>query len=756
MAAAAMVAAAAFPSVVEAEEEKSSVVTQRNKDKNQIINHLQSQFKKLDAESRAKNDEYLLETSWKASAKIVRNILGIKALDKQNEELRGISERIAEMLEVASEGKDGKPLTHVDWLSVDDLQKIKLGADEILRTEGVERAGEIEKLTAFLSRATREAQIAGEVQPIWEKLVSVREQLKTLSNAEGASLNELINRYELTAETDNGTVKPVGSWGADNLNGAYADILKENGQTLIGDQTIVEITQRSGEASNPLAGTTGGQRYVGTLRVSEEADHRLDVKSGHLVVTQGIEGAGKLSIAVGTEGRLRFEEGGQGIRFGANGVEITAGHDAGMSEFGGTVQFDAGTSAGSAKLDIRDGGSLWFEEGANAGTSRISISNGGAATFIGAQARQSSIANSGNVHLVLSSGGNAEINNDSDGEVLFSLSKLEKLRLSNSGHADFWATSGGDAVIDNKVAGTVAFDDASLESLTLDNAGVVSISDALGGNATITNRASGEVAIFDTALENIRLSNEGRIGLIGKTTADNAIVTMSGGTLDVRYVGDANDDSAAQTAPAEKAITIGSLSGTGEVITGTTTVTLGSANRDDEFGGRFVQTRDDMGVTVEDWLTIQTPEPLELRMSAEAGATQGVQLIKVGTGNLTLSGDQGDVSSLGIQAGTLTAAHANALGSGTVSVASAGTVALNADVAGVTTLSNAGTLDLGTNKLAVGKYESSEGAKINSRVAKQGDDLAFGAIQVSEDSDFRTTKIAVAVDEGIEVDDLLK
>ncbi|VVE52505.1 Extracellular serine protease [Pandoraea cepalis] len=264
------------------------------------------------------------------------------------------------------------------------------------------------------------------------------------------------------------------------------------------------------------------------------------------------------------------------------------------------------------------------------------------------------------------------------------------------------------------------------------------------------------MAIIDTALENSRLSNEGWLGLAGETTADNAVVKMNGGMLDVSLVEKVADESNAVAKGTEKAITIGSLSGTGDVITGATQVTLGSANQDDEFGGRFMKTIAITEPQVEGEATTETTESVALRTPAVAQTTQGVQLTKIGTGNLTLTGDQGGVDRLSIQGGKLTAAHANALGLGTVSVASAGTIALAADVSGVTDFTNAGTLDLGTNKLAVRKYASSEGAKINSRVAKQGEDLAFGAIQVSESSDFRTTKIKVAVDEGIEVTDLLK
>ncbi|WP_150614155.1 hypothetical protein, partial [Pandoraea terrigena] len=482
----------------------------------------------------------------------------------------------------------------------------------------------------------------------------------------------------------------------------------------------------------------------------------MDVKDGQLNIFQGIEGSGKLDIAVDANGALVFEKGGGGIRNDAGNVSIMVGVDARTPGASGLVAFEAGTSSGNAWLFAHQSGRVAFKEGSDAGASTISILKGGAVDFRAASAKQSAIINSGKLDFISSSAGDANIANNVAGEVLFSESSLERARVANSGYVDLWATSGGESNIDNSVKGTIVANGASLEKLKLDNEGAVFIANAFGGNALVNNRASGEVTFFDTTLENIHLSNEGSIGLAGKTTADNAIVKMSGGMLDVSYVGDLVDDSFAVKTGTHKAITIGSLSGTGNVVTGATEVTLGSANQDDAFGGRFVKTVAGIEPRVEGKVTAETTELAALRTPAVAQTTQGVQLTKIGTGNLTLSGDQSDIDRLSVQGGTLTATHANALGSGTVSVASAGTVALGADVSGVTDITNAGTIELGTNKLAVRKYASSEGAKLNSRVAKQGEDLAFGAIQVSESSDFRATKINVAVDDGIEVTDLLK
>ncbi|WP_301234052.1 autotransporter domain-containing protein [Pandoraea cepalis] len=791
MAVAAMVAATAFPTVAVAEVETADVIVQQSKA--HIVNVLESQIDEITKVNAEKNDAFIRENTWLSNAEKIQEILKIEVLEKRNAELEGIASRADEMLKLAETGTDGKSLDHVDWMSVEDLKKIKEAANSVVAASEEARAGEIAKFSAFLSRESNIETIKADALALSAKLKNAKETLKTLNVADGQSLHELVNRFELNAEMENGKAKEVGSWAVDNLSGKFADIQKASGGDLVNEKTILEITQRSGAASNPVTGTADSGRRVGTLRLLDGADHRLDVSNGQLILGQGIDGTGKLRIDVGTEGVLVFEKAGQGIQVEANGVEINAGRntnpseagaliavDAGTSaggvdvgvregvslriddeaddhelEEGGLVHFAAGTSAGSARIGIHDSGSLGFE-GSDAGSSSISISHGGTASFRDAGAKQSSIANSGSLNFVSSSGADAKIINERGGELMFSASALEGLHLTNRGAADLQATSGGEATIVNEVDGELAFGGASLDKLKLDNEGTASISHAFGGDATLHNRAVGRMAIIDTALENVRLSNEGWVGLVGETTADNAVVKMSGGMLDVSLVEKVADESNAVEKGTEKAITIGSLSGTGDVITGATQVTLGSANQDDEFGGRFMKTVAITEPQVEGEATTETTESVALRTPAVAQTTQGVQLTKIGTGNLTLTGDQSDVDRLSIQGGKLTAAHANALGSGTVSVAGTGTIALAADVSGVTDLTNAGTLDLGTNKLVVRKYASSEGAKINSRVAKLGDDLAFGAIQVSESSDFRTTKIKVAVDDGIEVTDLLK
>ncbi|VVE06505.1 Extracellular serine protease [Pandoraea cepalis] len=481
MAVAAMVAATAFPTVAVAEVETADVIVQQHKA--HIVSALESQIKEIAKANDEKNEAFNREQTWLSSAEKVRDILKVEVLEKQNEGLVWIASRADEMLKSAETGTDGKPLDYIDWMSVEDLKKIKEAANLVVGASDEARAEEVAKFSAFLSRESNLKTIKADALALSEKLESAKETLKTLDIADGQSLHELVNRFELKAEMANGQAKEVGSWAVDNLSGKFADIQKTSGGDLINEKTILEITQHSGAASNPLTGTADSVRDVGTLRLLEGADHRLDVKNGELNILQGIEGAGKLSIAVGTEGNLSFEEGSKGVRVDADGVvEITAGRDADESatagvsqgdahagagsidvgvregdslpvdedsggsklDAGGRVNFDTGTTAGNARIAIRDGGSLGFY-GSDAGSSSILISQGGDVGFSDAGAKQSSIINSGMLMFASSSGGDAEITNEGDGELSFTRSTLDRLRLANSGVVDIQTTSGGEA-----------------------------------------------------------------------------------------------------------------------------------------------------------------------------------------------------------------------------------------------------------------------------------------------------------------------
>ncbi|EON11087.1 autotransporter outer membrane beta-barrel domain-containing protein, partial [Pandoraea sp. SD6-2] len=674
--------------------------------------------------------------------------------------------------------KDGGKALSFDWerkLQVTDLADVKQQIQKVIGADPDEFASARKQLDIFLNNNAEHSKSSDAAMGVYAKVAALKARIDALGKADDVTFKVMANTRELVAPSQNGADAAL-TWRDDNLFNSHFDESYAEGNVQIGAQTLLEITQRSGTGSNPITGLTDSTRNVGTLRVSAGADHSLDVRQGQLNIHQGIEGKGTLGIAVGSNGTLTFKEGGQGIDRDADGVTLLVGRDgnanASMLDAGGIVKFESGTSAGGAWIWALDEGEVSFAEGADAGVSEISILKGGTVRFEGANVEQSSIVSSGILDIARSSGGDAEVFNEVDGDLRVDASALERMRLSNGGFAELRASSGGAAKIENTTSGLIVFDDGALENLTLRNEGAAIVTGASGGNAIIDNRASGKVVFHDTALENVQLSNQGLIGLVGETTADKAVVRMNGGTLDVSFVGDTvevtspnEETTMARTVifvpGVKKSIEIGSLSGTGNVITGETALTVGAANLDGEFGGSFVKTGAGIGSLVDEWLTAvnQESESLALRAPAAPAAPQvaavPMLLTKVGTGNLTLSGDQSQVDVISVQGGTLTAAHEKALGSGALSVAQSAAVVLNKDVSGVKEMSNAGTINLGTNKLSVGSYKSEAGAKINSRFAKVDGQATGGTIQVEQESDFSNTEIKVAVADDIELSDVV-
>ncbi|MDM8356000.1 autotransporter family protein [Pandoraea communis] len=699
-----------------------------------------------------------------------KNIGDAVAYGNKLAEITGQIENLIAELE-----KDGGKALNFDWerkLQVTDLADVKQQIQKVIDADPDDFANAREQLDIFLNDNADHSKSSDAAMGVYAKVAALKARIDALDKADEATFKVMANTRELVASSQNGADAAL-TWRDDNLFNSHFDESYAEGNVQIGAQTLLEITQRSGTGSNPITGLTDSTRNVGTLRVSAGADHSLDVRQGQLNIHQGIEGKGTLGITVGSNGTLTFKEGGQGIDRDADGVTLSVGRDgnanASMLDAGGIVKFESGTSAGGAWIWAFDEGEVSFAEGADAGVSEISILKGGTVRFEGANVKQSSIVSSGILDIARSSGGDAEVFNEVDGDLRVNASALERMRLSNGGFAELRASSGGAAKIENTTSGLIVFDDGALENLTLRNEGAAIVTGASGGNAIIDNRASGKVVFHDTALENVQLSNHGLIGLVGETTADKAVVRMNGGTLDVSFVGDTvevtspnEETTMARTVTfvpgVKKSIEIGSLSGTGDVITGETALTVGAANLDGEFGGSFVKTGAGIGSLVDEWLTAvnQESESLALRAPAAPQVGAGPMLLtKVGTGNLTLSGDQSQVDVISVQGGTLTAAHEKALGSGALSVAQSAAVVLNKDVSGVKAMNNAGTINLGTNKLSVESYQSEAGAEINSRVEKIDGQATGGTIQVEQESDFSNTEIKVAVADDIELSDVV-
>ncbi|WP_341886597.1 autotransporter outer membrane beta-barrel domain-containing protein [Variovorax sp. YR752] len=223
------------------------------------------------------------------------------------------------------------------------------------------------------------------------------------------------------------------------------------------------------------------------------------------------------------------------------------------------------------------------------------------------------------------------------------------LFFSGSAQAESLQITAGD--VPQASGGFVQFqDNASAGSATL-VAGATGAIDfrgnATAGNATIENRG-GEVTVsFDASAGKAHITNfaGGWTNLWDNGSAGQAtIVNESNGTLDMQ-----NDATAAQARVVNKAggtvrigrlaaagTSIGALEGAGRVLLGAKALTTGALNTDTEISGEI------SGV--------------------------GGSLIKVGTGALTLSGENTHTGGTALRQGRLNVGHNQALGTGTLSM----------------------------------------------------------------------------------------
>ncbi|MET3375261.1 outer membrane autotransporter protein [Variovorax boronicumulans] len=170
---------------------------------------------------------------------------------------------------------------------------------------------------------------------------------------------------------------------------------------------------------------------------------------------------------------------------------------------------------------------------------------------------------------------------------------------------------------------------------------------ATAGNATIENRGGEVMVWFNANAGKTHITNfaGGTTYLWGGASAEQAtIVNERDGVLDIR-----DNATAAQASVVNKAggtvflsnlgtpgITIGSLEGAGRVLLGAKSLTTGALNTDTEISGVI------SGV--------------------------GGSLVKVGTGALTLSGENTHTGGTALRQGRLNVGHSQALGTGTLSM----------------------------------------------------------------------------------------
>ncbi|RUR68538.1 autotransporter outer membrane beta-barrel domain-containing protein [Variovorax guangxiensis] len=216
------------------------------------------------------------------------------------------------------------------------------------------------------------------------------------------------------------------------------------------------------------------------------------------------------------------------------------------------------------------------------------------------------------------------------------------LPTDNAGFVQFRdSSSAGTAhLIMNTGASAEFRDNASAGSAVIENhGGLTNIrGNATAGNARVTNFSGGQINLLDDASAGqATFVNEsgGLIDIFDRATADQAsVVNNAGGRLLIRSLTTAG-------------ISVGSLSGAGDVNLGAKALTTGGLNGSTEVSGVISGT--------------------------------GGSLVKVGTGTLTLSGANTYTGGTALRQGRLNLGNSQALGTGTLSMDDDTTLGFSAD-----------------------------------------------------------------------------
>ncbi len=216
-----------------------------------------------------------------------------------------------------------------------------------------------------------------------------------------------------------------------------------------------------------------------------------------------------------------------------------------------------------------------FTNGANAGSALIQSLSGATVTFNNASAGSTTISSSqGFIYFIgTSSAGTSHIAVDSTTALgLESTSSAASATIVNNGLTTFaGAASGGTSNITNN--GSLAVSNAStLANATLQNTGTTTFSGtASGGNSNITNAGSLTFTGASTAGQ-ASISNSTAGTLLFEQSADAAEAQLANsGSIDLSGM--------------QQPLSIGSLNGSGAVVLGANSLTLGALGHDDQISG---------------------------------------------------------------------------------------------------------------------------------------------------------------------------
>ncbi|MFZ3913236.1 fibronectin-binding autotransporter adhesin ShdA [Salmonella enterica] len=490
---------------------------------------------------------------------------------------------------------------------------------------------------------------------------------------------------------------------------------------------------------------TGDNTYSGGTTISGgtlTADHADSLGTG------AVANSGVLQVG---EGELENTLSGSGSLVKTGTGELTLSGDntysGGTTITGGTLTADHADSLGSG--DIDNSGVLKVGEGdlentlsgsgslVKTGTGELTLSGGndysGGTTIIGGTLTADhadslgtgAVANSGVLQV-----GEGELENTLSGSGSLVKTGTGELTLSGDN-----SSSGGTPIL----GGTLTADHAdSLGTGAVANSGVLQV-----GEGELENTLSGSGSLVKTGTGELTLSGDnsysGGTTIIGGTlTADHADLLGTGAVANsgVLQVGEGELEN--------------TLSGSGSLVkTGTGELTLSGDNS--YSGGTTI-----IGGT----LTADHADSLGTGAVANSGVLQvgegelentlsgSGSLVKTGTGELTLSGDNSYSGDTTIADGTLIAANVNALGSGNID--NSGTLMLDAngafELANITTHTGATTALAAGSTLDAGQLTQEDGSTLSIDLGAATDDAVITADSVTLGGTLNVTGIGSVTD----------
>ncbi|MFZ4961142.1 fibronectin-binding autotransporter adhesin ShdA [Salmonella enterica subsp. enterica serovar Enteritidis] len=557
---------------------------------------------------------------------------------------------------------------------------------------------------------------------------------------------------ELIVTGDNtysgGTTISGGTLTADHADSLGTGAVANSGVLQVGEGELENTLSGSGSLVKTGTGEltlSGDNTYSGGTTITGgtlTADHADSLGSGD------IDNSGVLKVG---EGDLENTLSGSGslVKTGTGELTLSGGNDysGGTTIIGGTLTADHADSLGTGA--VANSGVLQVGEGelentlsgsgslVKTGTGELTLSGdnsySGGTTIIGGTLTADhadllgtgAVANSGVLQV-----GEGELENTLSGSG--SLVKTGTGELTLSGDNSY---SGGTTII----GGTLTADHADLLGTgAVANSGVLQV-----GEGELENTLSGSGSLVKTGTGDLTLSGDnsysGGTTIIGGTlTADHADSLGTGAVANsgVLQVGEGELEN--------------TLSGSGSLVkTGTGELTLSGDNS--YSGGTTI-----IGGT----LTADHADSLGTGAVANSGVLQvgegelentlsgSGSLVKTGTGELTLSGDNSYSGDTTIADGTLIAANVNALGSGNID--NSGTLMLDAngafELANITTHTGATTALAAGSTLDAGQLTQEDGSTLSIDLGAATDDAVITADSVTLGGTLNVTGIGSVTD----------